>query len=488
MKRFSMLQRALRSTGVLAVMLLLLSGTSLASPLSNSPGSGKSSGSFASKAIGAWPLWSQAHKVTAAERAALAVNDQLPLCITSATLPRCYSPRQFQAAYQASDAFKSGTTGKGRTIVIIDASASPSVQADLHLYDQLYGLKDPKLNVITPFGVPPDDTGVDVETALDVETAHAMAPDATIDLVLTGDTSQDQTAEAFFLDFLKPVQYAIDHNLGDTISISYGVGESCVSTSYLLKQHEVFAAAVAKKISIFVSAGDSGAANLSCAPDGTLFQAKSASIPASDTLVTSVGGTTLDADVKTGKYISETTWNEDARFFGATGGGFSSVFLRPNYQDDVPGTGQYRGLPDVAWDADPLTGVVIVVSNPSATNIIPIGGTSASAPAWAGIAALANQYAGKRLGFLNNAFYRILKSPSYAQGFHDITTGNNTVQVPANDGTFNRVTIEGYNAGPGWDAVTGVGTPKVKALLPLLKENSKPDDGVAATTAALSVW
>src|SRR5207237_566587 len=118
-----------------------------------------------------------------------------------------------------------GITGKGRTIVLVDFSTSPTIYSDLHLYDQLYGLKDPTLNIISPFGPPPVNPGAYVETALDVEIAHALAPDATIDLVLT-DLNLAGSLGDFFNLSLQATKYAIDHNLGDVISQSFGAGET----------------------------------------------------------------------------------------------------------------------------------------------------------------------------------------------------------------------------------------------------------------------
>ena len=373
---------------------------------------------------------------------------------------------------------KAGVTGKGHTIVIVDSSSSPTLQADVHLYDQLYGLKDPKLNVIAPFGNPPFDAGVYPETALDVETVHSLAPDATIDLVLTGDTTNDATVESFFIDLLKPVQYAVQHNLGDAISISYGAGESCFDAAYFKAEHTIFQAAQAKHISVTVSAGDDGATNLSCTSPTTttgLFLGKATSIPASDPLVTSIGGTSLFANVKTGQYKSETTWNEDANGDGATGGGISTVFPRPDYQNGIAAVGNKRGVPDVAWDGDPVTGVPIVFSTATATEIVPVGGTSVGAPAWAALTGLFDQVAGKRLGFLNDGIYRILESKVYSIGFHDITTGNNS--VTGVDVNGNPIAVQGYNAGKGWDAVTGAGTPKATALAFLLPVFVRANDG-----------
>ncbi|GAC1565635.1 MAG: hypothetical protein NVS3B14_04030 [Ktedonobacteraceae bacterium] len=358
-----------------------------------------------------------------------------------------------------------GITGKGRTIVLIDGSTSPTLAADVHLYDALYGLKDPAINVIAPFGMPAFDPNAYVETALDVEIAHSIAPDATIDLVL-GETSQAQTPGDFDAILLRVTQYAVDNNLGDVISQSFGVGESCVGTAYLQAEQQVFKEARQKHITVLASAGDAGDLVISCV-DSQVTLAKGVNVPAADPLVTAVGGTTLDADVNTGKYNSETTWNEWNNGAGATGGGFSSVFARPAYQNGIPGIGAFRGVPDVAFVADPLTGVPVVVSAFGETLIVPIGGTSVGSPAWAGIVALANQAARKRLGFLNGSIYRLLASGNYSRGFHDITTGDNTTNIFGNNGQ--PITVPGYPAGPGWDAVTGAGTPEVSSLVSLLR-------------------
>ncbi len=465
---------------LVAVIVLCISITGIAQA---APTTTASSQKFdIGKLVRAIPLWSSAKKVSSSGVSAAATSASIPPCLDNPTptpiAPQCYSPQQTRNAYDVTGLLKAGVTGKGRTIVIVDASSSPTLRSDLHFYDQIYGLKDPQLNVIAPFGAPPFDPGVYEETALDVQMAHTMAPDATIDLLLTGDTTNDLTIESFFYDLLKPIKYAVDHDLGSVISLSYGAGESCFDNAYFRYEHGIFGKARDEKISLFISAGDSGAAIESCTSPTTtsgFFLGKGASIPASDPLVSSVGGTTLNAKVGTGKYVSETTWNEDSVGDGATGGGFSNVFVRPEYQNGVPGTGSHRGLPDVAWDADPLTGVPVVVSLFGGTYIVPFGGTSVGAPAWAGFAALFNQYAGKRLGFLNDAFYRILKSKYYGSAFHDIKTGNNT--VTGFDSNGNLVTITGYNAGVGWDAVTGVGTPKVAALAPLLKKYTYAGDG-----------
>ena len=401
------------------------------------------------------PLWKYAQKISAS-------GGGIPSCLTSTTPPVCYSPQQIRNAYNIQPLLNKGITGKGRTVVIVDGATSTTLTSDVHLYDQLYGLKDPKINVFSPFGPPSVDPGAYVETALDVETVHSLAPDATIDLVLVN-LDFVSTPEQALSTLLSGTKYAIDNNLGDVISQSFGLGETCGGSAYLQQEQLAFSEAKAKHITLLASAGDSGAAALIC--NGPFFtEGKGVDLPAADPLVTSVGGTSLNATVNTGKYVVETTWNEDATGNGATGGGISTIFGVPSYQSSISGlTG--RGVPDVAFDADPLTGVPIVFSQQGITIIAPVGGTSVGSPAWAAIVALANQFVGHRLGFLNDTLYNILASSSYSKGFHDITTGNNTVTGFGPNGP---VTITGYDAGPGWDAVTGVGSPKASSLVPLL--------------------
>lgn len=409
--------------------------------------------------FGARPLWQYARKISSTSIG----QGQIPPCLTSAVPPRCYGPQQIRKAYNIQSLLNAGITGKGHTIILIEGSTSPTLEADVHLYDQLYGLRDPELRVFAPFGSV-FDPGAYVETALDVEIAHAIAPGAAIDIVL-GNISLAFSPGGFLSALLRATKFAVDNNLGDVLSQSFGVGESCAGSAYLQAEQQVFAEARAKHISVLASSGDSGAAVIACSGP-QIFLAKGISLPAADPLATAVGGTTLDAAVNTGKYISETTWNESNAGDGATGGGFSSLFPVPAYQSGIAGITS-RGVPDVAFDGDPFTGVPIVVSINGATIIAPVGGTSVGSPVWAAIVALANQFAGRRVGFLNDAVYGILQSPSYEDGFHDITTGDNTVTVPGPTG--NPVTLTGYNAGPGWDAVTGAGTPKVSSLVRLLE-------------------
>lgn len=395
------------------------------------------------------------------EYVGVARSDTTFRCQTT-TPPNCYGPKQIREAYEITPILNKGITGKGRSIVIIDAYQSPTITHDLQTFDSIFGLPDPPFTIVAPDGLTPFDPN-DAnqvswagEITLDVEWAHAIAPDAHIVLVLAK-SNQDT-------DILSATRYAIRHNLGDVISQSFGEGESCVDPKLLRQEHELFLEATLKGITLFASSGDQGAAQYTC--DGNSYFL-SVSSPASDPLVTGVGGTKLIADGQTGAYQSETAWNEP-QYEAASGGGFSTIYPKPFYQFGTAGIGRYRGVPDVAYNAAVDGGVLAVWSSSGLGQdlVFRFGGTSAGSPQWAGITALADQLGHHRVGFLNPAFYLIGHSPLYAQAFHDITTGNNT--FTGTDANGNSVTINGYSASKGWDPVTGWGTPRVAQLLPLL--------------------
>jgi len=391
--------------------------------------------------------------------------------------PRCYQAAQIQNAYNITPLLNRGITGAGRTIVIVDAFGSPTIASDLQTFDATMGLPDPSFTQITPAGSPPpfdinngNQFGWSVETTLDVEWAHAAAPGANI--VLAVAPSNNDT------DILNTTKYVVDHNIGDVISQSFGEAEACMDPTLLDQQHAVFAAAVRKGITLFASSGDSGASQPSCDPNSTdaLF---AASTPASDPNVTGVGGTTLTADPSTGAYQSETAWTEP---FGCnppavalsdvncSGGGFSSVYARPDYQSALQ-KNHARGVPDVAYNAGVSGGVLIFSATinvafgfpPNAPVFFIIGGTSAGSPQWAGLAADADQLGGHRMGNINPALYSIAQAKMlYAAALHDITVGNNDVAEIGG----------GFDAGARWDPVTGLGSPNAAALLPLLAQRT----------------
>ena len=408
---------------------------------------------------------------------------------------RCYTPQQIRAAYGIQSLLDRGTTGKGRTIVIIDSYSNPYIRSDLRIFDETFGLPDPVFRQVAPDGLTPFDfnnpehIGWSSEISLDVQWAHAVAPGAAITLVLA--------KSSLDTDILSATKYAVDHNLGDVISQSFGVAESCVDPALNRAQHRLFQEATDKGISLFASTGDDGAAQYNC--DGTDF-VKQASSPANDPLVTAVGATNLQADSNTGAYGSERAWADQfsgADFytscfptdqFGCSGGGFSNTFDRPAFQDSVRRVvGNRRGLPDVAYNGGVDGGVLahwgvglqaLFGVDPKDPHFFAFGGTSAGVPQWAGLTVLADQLAHHRLGSINDDLYRIASSPArYRAAFHDVTTGNNAFTwcaTVATDGSACTATasLSGYQTRRGWDAVTGLGTPKADVLVPMLAAGS----------------
>jgi subtilase family serine protease len=389
----------------------------------------------------------------------------MPACLTSVKSPRCYSPLQMRRAYHIQSLIDAGITGKGQTIVIIDFYQSPHLRHDLHLFDQLFGLPDPHLTIYAPDGYAPfninDPTQAifAYETNLDVEWAHAIAPEANIVLVLS------KTAQG--KDVYSATKFAIQNNLGSVISQSFGAPETSLTPGYITAIHALFKQACAQGMSVFASSGDAGAYGPISAkghPGKVIALSPSVNYPASDPLVTGVGGTRIVIPPTAG-WPWETVWS-NAR--GASGGGFSRLFARPAYQDGIAGIGATRGVPDIAYSADPSFGVPVVISlSAKRTIIIPIGGTSAGTPQWAAITVLGNQLAHRRLGFLNPAMYALAKNPIfYHRIFRDIVTGSNSVTLNRLNG---KIFIPGYRANYGWDPSTGLGTPLAARLLRLLK-------------------
>jgi subtilase family serine protease len=420
----------------------------------------------------------------------------------------CYDPYQLRQAYDAASVISGGDTGFGKTIIIVDAFQSPDIVTELNTYDAFYGL--PNLNglgvgtnaswgtftQIAPQGLTPFDptngneVGWAQEISLDVESAHAMAPGANIVLDLSTDNSDTALQAA--------LKYAVDHNLGDVISQSYGENENCGGAADTAAWHSIFADATLKNMTVFASSGDEGAANQTC--DGSSWT-QAVSSPASDPLVTGVGGTELHAagyclsvlgcDPSTapapGTYQGEIGWNEGPPFgdmqsdFSTTlssGGGYSTVWSRPSYQASHNKV-KARGVPDVAYSAAVLHGLLIFLDIPGVpVGFYLFGGTSCGSPQWAAITALADQAAGHDLGFLNSSLYKIAQSPpKYAADLHDVLTGTNSSSQL--DALNNLVTVNGYNAGTEWDPVTGLGSPDVAQLIPALAQYYDSGAGTA---------
>lgn len=378
----------------------------------------------------------------------------------------CYTPQFLQSAYN----FPSDLTGAGQTIVIVDAYGSPTIANDLAAFDQAFNIPDPpSFSVLCPTGCPnpsftggnpQDPFGWSIETSLDVEYSHAMAPGANIVLVVAGSPSGNaiNTAERMVIPMFP----------GAIMSQSFGIPEFLIhaNNAQVMQAEKNYQLANAYGWTLFASSGDSGATNG--------IETPNANFPASDPLVTSVGGTqgnpypeglaasscpTTGTSCTPSGYGGEMVWNEPA--FGAAGGGASSlIFGTPTFQSGLGLSS--RSTPDVSYNAAVNGGVLVVWSacpaciGASGPVFFIVGGTSAGSPQWAAIAALANQAAGHSLGDLNPSIYTIGNSANYGTDFHDVTTGNNQLAG----------TPFGYTAGTGWDQASGWGTPNVTNLIP----------------------
>ena len=355
--------------------------------------------------------------------------------------------------------------------MIVDAYGSPTIQNDLATFDSAFGIAPPpSFTIFCPAACPPFNPndkehgviGWSQETSLDVEYAHAMAPGANIVLVVPPSSSGDSVnvAEAA----------AIKKYPGSIMSQSFGSGEFLITgnRAQIIQAHKNYEDAQNAGITVLASAGDSGAANSSMLGSKVIIGSEAnASFPASDPLVTGVGGTeglpypgglaNCSTTTCTGFYGGEQVWNEP--IFGAAGSGAPSLlFATPAYQT---GLGlNSRGTPDISYNAAIDGGVLVYWSAvPSEEGFYIFGGTSTGSPQWAAIIALADQLSSEHhtgpLGFINPALYRLAESSAYMSDFHDITVGNNILAG----------TSVGFSAAPDWDDATGWGTPNVSNLI-----------------------
>jgi kumamolisin len=320
--------------------------------------------------------------------------------------------------------FPTGVTGSGQCIGIIELGGGYRPTDLATYFAELNITPAPRVVPVSvdhgknrPTG---DPGGPDGEVMLDIEVAGAVAPGAHVAVYFAPNTDRG---------FLDAITTAIHdkRNNPSVISISWGSAESAWTPQAMQAFDQAFQAAAALGITICVAAGDDGAS------DGVTDGQQHVDFPASSPFALACGGTRVTA---TGSSLSsEVVWN-DGPTGGATGGGVSSVFAKPTWQaagvPAVPPPGG-RGVPDVAGDADPASGYDVRVDGSDTV----IGGTSAVAPLWAGLVALLNQGKGSRVGYLNPKLY------ANAGALRDITEGNNN----------------GFAAGPGWDACTGLGSP-----------------------------
>ena len=417
---------------------------------------------------------------TAAGSAAAPATASPPGAVVVNCLARslCYAPRQFRAAYGIQPLLDRGIIGRGQTVVLLEfppagAGSPPAVtdiRQDLARFDTAFGLPAAQLQVVNTLAHAASPWLATEEELADTEIVHAAAPDAAIREILIPSpyTASPGKAGAAVVAALR-----LGLAQGGVIELSAGEGEQCFTPAEAAQVNAALQAAQHDRVTVVMSSGDYGAAINHCRDARTAAAyIKGVNFPGSDPLTLAVGGTSLQASRATGAYIGETAWNHPPSapegISQASGGGFSRLFSRPAYQDGIPGIGATRGVPDVAADADSRTGMALAISDGGQDyGLTGISGTSVAAPLWAAVIALADQYAGRHLGFVNPALYQIGRSDHYHQAFHDVTAGTNTVTFPGQ-------TITGYQAGPGWNPVTGWGSPNAQALVPLLTRYASP--------------
>ncbi|WP_435872035.1 S53 family peptidase [Kitasatospora griseola] len=367
----------------------------------------------------------------------------------------CYSPLQYRQAYNLNPLYQQGVTGKGRTIVIVDSFGSPTIQHDLEVFDKQWGIPDTQVEVVKWGDVPvfdptnPDHTGWAGETTLDVEYAHAVAPDAHIVLVETGVAeTEGVTGLPEMMDAEKAL---MQHRDVDVISQSFGATENTFpgfdkgDFKSIESLRYAFRFAAAKDVTVLAASGDNGATD--AMENGTdLYPYRVNSWPSADPLVTSVGGTELTLDNSGKRTAPDKVWHDD---YGAAGGGVSGVFERPWYQAGVANvTGNHRGTPDISMSAA-VDGAAWTYESYDPTRVgwHLTGGTSEATPIFSGIVALADQLAGHRLGQLNPRMYAMAQLPPQWSGITDVTEGDNSWDA-----------VTGYKAVKGYDLASGLGT------------------------------
>jgi len=344
-----------------------------------------------------------------------------------------YTPSQILRAYNVLPLLQRGIAGRGQTIAFIEVDGLD--QDGLDYFDRTFGLPGVQPEIYVPRGATSAlDPGP--ETTLDVEWAHALAPAARLQIY---EATRVGDFKGYAAQLAELVEAALANGATDISMSLRGTGSIICSTVLAAaRMRHAFRDAAAQGVTVFAALGDYGDRRCQSGGRGTVY-------PASDPDVTAVGGTALTLS-PAGGYGGETAWS-------GSGGGYSADFPRPSWQRG-PGDfdRRYRNVPDVAFLAAQSTGVLVRIGGE--WNIV--GGTSVGAPCWAAIWALAEQYhkarTGKGLAPANPLLYALANSSLRGTVYRDVTTGSN-----------------GYwQAGPGWDHVTGWGSPNAAALVAAL--------------------
>jgi subtilase family serine protease len=397
----------------------------------------------------------------------------------------CYSPRQIEAAYNLGALYRRGLNGRGRTIVIVDPFGSPTIGHDLRVFDRAFRLPPPPvLRVLAPVGpiAPFDSTNPSMtdkagETTEDVEWAHAIAPRANILLVET--PVAETIRGGGFPQYMAAENYVIKRGLGDVISQSFSLPEPSLTGRRIRRLRYPYINAERRRISILAAANDFGVSGVTLSTAAGAYTHRVVDWPASDPLVTGVGGTSLALTASGRRIAPDTVWNDTfnsavseltlnvpAPYPWAGGGGVSTIFRRPTYQRGVRSiVGRRRGVPDVSLSGAISHGIVLYESFSAPSGVwFPTGGTSGATPMLAGLVAIADQMAHRRLGLINPSLYQLERK--HARGIVDVTRGNNSVTIPLTPTTS--IPVRGYRARRGYDLASGVGTVDAARLVPEL--------------------
>ncbi|HLI23419.1 MAG TPA: S53 family peptidase [Acidimicrobiales bacterium] len=389
----------------------------------------------------------------------------------------CYDPAQYHVAYDLGPLYSQGYAGRGQTIAIVDSFGSPTIASQLAVFDKAFGLPaPPSLKIIQPAGaVPPFDpnnstmVGWAQETSLDVEYSHAIAPDANILLVETPVAETEGVTG--FPQIVEAENYVINNHMAQVISQSFGATEETFPNAQsIFRLRGAFINAQRQHVTVLASSGDGGATDSEA--NGTDYYLTPVnSWPSTDPLVTSMGGTQMHLN-QAGQHLQpDTVWNDTNMFNSpaASGGNPSAVFARPSFQDSVSSyVGASRGTPDLSMSAAVNGGALVYLSQDAAgaggtPGWYIFGGTSEASPLFAGVVAIATQYAGHNLGWINPALYKLASQPG--SGIVDVTAGTNTVTFAQNGSEH---TVYGHDAAVGYDEASGLGTIDAAVFVPNL--------------------
>jgi subtilase family serine protease len=385
----------------------------------------------------------------------------------------CYTPLQYRIAYDLNPLYSGKATGRpltgaGETIVLVERGGSPTISSDLRTFDAKFGFPNPTLTIDKFGDIPPFDannpnaTGNAEETTLGVEYTHAIAPGAHIVIAETAAVPGEPGLRLM----MNATESLINRGVGDVIVLgTFGAVENTFpgarsgNYSSVLDLRYALEDAYSHHVTVLAPSGDTGpTAYTTVSPPYLLPRNRVNSWPASDPLVTAVGGTALNLTGGGTRLSPDVAW---ANAFGASSGGDSAVFSRPHYQNGVAGiVGAHRGTPDISLSGQPGCWGYYSFGGAGGVGWHIFGGTNEATSMMAGIVALADQAAGGRLGLINPALYQLGKLQLAG------AKGTGIVSVSSGDTTFDGV--KGYHAGPGYNLATGWGTIDAAQFVPAL--------------------